>query len=144
VKPGSESALGFARVVATSLALVAPSAFAQPALPVDAIKLPPGFAIEVLARVPNARAMTWGATGTLFVGSAPEGKVYAVTLPPAGTKGEASVQVIASGLREPAGVAFRDRALARFRDFASSPLRRHRASSRRSARAGRRQRPLSH
>ncbi len=110
-KPGSESALRFARVAATLLALGAPSAFAQPALPVDAIKLPPGFAIEVLARVPNARAMTWGVAGTLFVGSAPEGKVYAVTLSPAGTTGEARVQVIASGLREPAGVAFHDRAL---------------------------------
>ena len=99
MKLGSESALRFARAAVTLLALSAPSAFAQPALPVDAIKLPPGFAIEVLARVPNARAIAWGATGTLFVGSAPEGKVYAVTLPPAGSKGEARVQVIASGLR---------------------------------------------
>jgi len=55
---------------------------AQTALPMHLIKLPPGFAIEVVARIPNARAMTWGAGGTLFVGSASEGKVYALTLPP--------------------------------------------------------------
>ena len=40
-----------------------------------------------------------------------EGKVYALTLPPPGVKGEALTRVIASGLREPAGVAFRDGAL---------------------------------
>ena len=84
---------------------------AQTALPVQLLKLPPGFAIEVVARIPNARAMTWGAAGTLFVGSASEGKVYALTLPPPGAKGEAVTKVIASGLREPAGVAFRDGAL---------------------------------
>src|SRR5207344_720876 len=39
------------------------------------------------------------------------GKVYAVSLPPAGTKGEVAIHVIASGLAEPAGVAFRDGAL---------------------------------
>ena len=86
-------------------------AHAQTHLPVATLKLPPGFTIEVVARVPNARAMTWGAAGTLFVGSASEGKVYALTLPPPGTKGEAVASVIASGLREPAGVAFRDGAL---------------------------------
>jgi glucose/arabinose dehydrogenase len=50
--------------------------------------------------------MTWGDRGTLFVGSV-EGKVYAVTL----AGGAASVRVIASGLREPAGLAFRGGAL---------------------------------
>ena len=84
---------------------------AQTALPVETIRLPAGFTIEVVGRVPNARAMTWGAAGTLFVGTATAGKVYALTLPPPGTKGEAVVNVIASGLREPAGVAFRDGAL---------------------------------
>ena len=75
------------------------------------IRLPPGFTIEVVARVPNARAMTWGANGTLFVGSTGAGKVQAMTLPPTGTKGEATITVVASGLAEPAGVAFRDGAL---------------------------------
>jgi len=92
-------------------AAAAPAPHAQTALPLETIRLPPGFAIELLARVPNARAMTWGSAGTLFVGSANAGKVYALTLPPPGTRGEAVVHVIASGLREPAGVAFRGGAL---------------------------------
>ena len=48
---------------------------AQSALPVDEIKLPPGFTISVAARVPNARAMTMGPGGTLFVGSTSAGSV---------------------------------------------------------------------
>ena len=84
---------------------------AQGDLPVAMLKLPPGFTVEVVARVSNARAMTMGTAGTLFVGSVSAGKVYALTLPPPGVKGEAVTHVIASGLREPAGVAFRDGAL---------------------------------
>ena len=84
---------------------------AESDLPVAMLKLPRGFTIEVIARVPNARAMTLGAAGTLFVGSASAGKVYALTLPPPGAAGEVATNVIASGLREPAGVAFRDGAL---------------------------------
>ena len=76
-------------------------------LPLGQIKLPPGFVIETVARVPNARAMTWGDGGTLFVGSAGAGNVYAVTLAPTG----AVVRVVASDLRDPAGVAFRNGAL---------------------------------
>ncbi len=53
--------------------------------------------------------MTWGAQGTLFVGSR-EGRVYAITLAQGG-RGEASVRTIASGLQMPVGVAFRDGAL---------------------------------
>ena len=45
----------------------------QPAptkLPLETIKLPPGFAIDVYATgVQNARQMALGANGTLFVGS---------------------------------------------------------------------------
>jgi glucose/arabinose dehydrogenase len=91
----------FALVVA-----LAPSgAFAQ-SPPLDRIRLPPGFTIERVARVPGAREMTFGARGTLFVGSN-EGGVYAVTF----ASDEAKVRRIASGLRNPVGVAFRDGAL---------------------------------
>ncbi len=83
----------------------------QDALPLDTIKLPAGFSIAVVARVPNAREMTWGAHGTLFVGSREAGKVYAVTLASNDDPDKARVRVIASGLRQPAGVAFRDGAL---------------------------------
>jgi glucose/arabinose dehydrogenase len=87
-------------------------ALASPArsedLQLDRIKLPPGFAIALVARAPGAREMTLGSRGTLFVGSV-NGKVYAVTQASAG--GAASVKTIASGLNQPVGVAFRDGAL---------------------------------
>ncbi len=84
-------------------------AAAQATLPLDQIKLPPGFTIELVARVPNARAMTWGEQGTLFVGSV-QGSIHAVTLPSPGAAA-ARVRTVATGLREPAGLAFRDGAL---------------------------------
>ena len=43
------------------------------------IELPPGFSIELYAvGVPNARAMTVGSNGTLFVGSRSKGNVYGI------------------------------------------------------------------
>ena len=49
------------------------------AKPVDTIKLPPGFSIAIYAgNVPNARGMTLGQGGTLFVGTKDKGDVYAV------------------------------------------------------------------
>jgi len=75
-----------------------------------ALRLPPGFQIEVLtAAVPNARQMALGAfkegKGVLYVGSMGEGKVYAVEI----DQGRAgAVHTIASGLQMPVGVAWRD------------------------------------
>jgi glucose/arabinose dehydrogenase len=47
--------------------------------PLAAIKLPPGFKIELFARdVPNARSLALGEDGTVYVGSHKEGKVYAL------------------------------------------------------------------
>jgi glucose/arabinose dehydrogenase len=83
---------------------------AQPALPLQTIELPKGFTISVAARVPNARAMAMGPRGTLFVGSAALGNVYAVFLP-VSDDAEGYVRTIATGLTEPAGLAFRDGAL---------------------------------
>jgi len=87
-----------------SALLLASVAFAQPKpLPLEKISLPHGFAIELVARVDNARQMTLGATGTLFVGSMRAGKVYAVRLRPGAP---AEVLTLASGLQLPVGVAF--------------------------------------
>ncbi|HEY8538333.1 MAG TPA: sorbosone dehydrogenase family protein [Steroidobacteraceae bacterium] len=74
------------------------------------VRLPPGFKLEVYTdQVPNARSMALGQTGTLFVGTR-TGNVYAVKGDP--TKGVAeSVQVLASKLNMPNGVAFREGAL---------------------------------
>ena len=77
-------------------------------LPLDQIRLPPGFRIEVVARVENAREMALGAKGTLFVGSTQAGKVYAVNLE---SGRPAKAVTIASGLKSPVGVAFRNGAL---------------------------------
>ncbi|KAF0811797.1 Aldose sugar dehydrogenase YliI [Andreprevotia sp. IGB-42] len=66
------------------------------------LKLPAGFSISILAKVPEARGMALGER-TLFVGSRRNG-VYAVPLD--GGKAGAPLQ-IASGLTAPIGVAFR-------------------------------------
>ncbi len=55
--------------------------------------------------------MTWGADGTLFVGSRGEGKVYAVRFGPRFDPSSTRVLTVASGLRMPVGVAFRQGAL---------------------------------
>lgn len=77
-------------------------------LPLESITLPAGFAIELVARVENAREMALGAKGTLFVGSMQAGKVYAVRLRPGAP---AEVLTIATGLSLPVGVAVRGDAL---------------------------------
>lgn len=79
-------------------------------LPLNQIKLPPGFEINLYANVPNARSMTLSPKGTLFVGTLKEGKVYVV---PAQTGGNGSHKAItiADGLNMPNGVAFRNGAL---------------------------------
>lgn len=79
-------------------------AYAQD-LPLHQLKLPPGFSIEIYAKVPNARQMSLGSNDTLFVGSKELGKVYAVT------NGGKKVKVIATGLNMPSAVDFKDGAL---------------------------------
>jgi glucose/arabinose dehydrogenase len=85
------------------LAAAAGLASAQP-LPLEQIKLPPGFRIEVLASIPDARSLALGAKGTLFVGTRSGSAVHAVL--PGG-----KVVKVAEGLSVPNGVAFRDGAL---------------------------------
>ena len=76
-------------------------------LPLDRIKLPPGFSIEVWAEAPHARELALGKNGTVFAGSSSAGNVYAITE----TGGTRQVKIIASGLNLPIGVAFKDGAL---------------------------------
>ncbi|HZX33360.1 MAG TPA: sorbosone dehydrogenase family protein [Rhodocyclaceae bacterium] len=91
--------------VAACLAVVLPVAAAE-SLPLDNIRLPPGFSIELLVRVPNARAMALGDNRVLYVGSMHEGKVYGVELD--GAWKAKATHVLASGLKMPVGVAWRD------------------------------------
>ena len=80
-------------------------------LPLDTIKLPPGFAISIYAdKVPNARGMTLGPNGTLYVGTMNKGDVYAV-MDKNGDQRADEVVTIARGLHMPAGVAYRNGSL---------------------------------
>ena len=86
-----------------------PAAIAQN-LPIEKIKLPKGFRIEIYVRdIPSAREMALSPGGTLFVGSRTAGKVYAVVDGKDGTKPR--VITIAQNLNMPNGVAFRDGSL---------------------------------
>lgn len=76
-------------------------------LPLNTIKLPEGFSIDVYAEVENARSMALSPSGTLFVGNRNEDKVYAVKDTDGDNKADKR-WVIASGLNMPNGVAFRD------------------------------------
>lgn len=86
---------------------------AHPALAanLEAIKLPPGFSIEIYASgVPNARQIARSPNGTLFVGTREEGKVYAVVDTNGDNRAD-RVYTLATGLFMPSGVAFKDGAL---------------------------------
>ncbi len=77
-------------------------------LPLQDIRLPPGFRIQVYAdNVPDARSMAVAPDGTVFVGSRGAGKVYALLDRDHDGHVE-EVLTIASGLRMPNGVAFHD------------------------------------
>lgn len=85
-------------------------------LPLRQIRLPPGFSIELLARVPEAREMSLSDRRILYVGSwgqdkgsgegSGKGKVYALELDEAWRAGR--LHVVASGLKMPVGVAWHD------------------------------------
>jgi glucose/arabinose dehydrogenase len=83
-------------------------ALAAAELPLDKIKLPPGFSIELLARVPNAREMALAEDKVLFVGSM-KGQVHALELDEQFHAGK--LHVVAEGLEMPVGVAYRDGSL---------------------------------
>jgi len=96
-------------LLALLLALVPPAA--HPDLPLDRIRLPPGFSISVFSdQVPGARSLALGTRGTVFVGTRAQGRVYALV--DADRDGRAErVITIARGLNQPNGVAFRDGSL---------------------------------
>jgi glucose/arabinose dehydrogenase len=99
----------------TSVALGFVSWFAwtqsKSSLPLEKIKLPPGFNIAVYASgVANARSMTLSPNGTLFVGTRDAGNVYAIVDQNKDGRADQVIR-IASGLNMPNGVAFRDRSL---------------------------------
>jgi glucose/arabinose dehydrogenase len=87
------------------------AAASRSSLPLDKIKLPPGFRISVFAQpVKGARSLALSPGGTVFVGSGREGLVHAATDRNKDGVADEVVQV-AGGLNWPNGVAFRDGAL---------------------------------
>jgi len=90
---------------------VVSSATSAEKLPIEKIKLPPGFKIEIYASgVPNARSMTFGDKGTLFVGTRTEGNVYAIIDADHDNKADRVITIL-KGMRSPNGVAFKDGSL---------------------------------
>jgi glucose/arabinose dehydrogenase len=72
----------------------------------SAINLPTGFSIEIWSdNVPNARSMTLGDNGTVFVSTRRDGRVYALV-----PRGRASptVLTLAKKLKMPNGITFYD------------------------------------
>jgi glucose/arabinose dehydrogenase len=110
-----------AALVAVMIGLVAAGAFLfhgylVPILPTAAsardalrsLSVPQGFTIEVFAAdVPGARSLALSPSGTVFVGTRREGKVYAVLDLDKDWVAD-RVITLANGLRMPNGVAFRN------------------------------------
>jgi glucose/arabinose dehydrogenase len=95
------------RTLLLPLFLLAVPALAQ--LPLERIKLPPGFEISIFAQnVKNARSLALGDVGTLFVSTRSAGNVYAIRHD---GRRATEVMTIASGLNMPNGVAVKDGAL---------------------------------
>jgi glucose/arabinose dehydrogenase len=81
----------------------------MPGARLDKIVLPAGFTITLYEdQVPGARTLALGEKGTLFVGTDKEGKIYAI---PSRSGGKGEVVVIAEGLQNPHGLAFREGSL---------------------------------
>ncbi len=98
----------FVRVLILAAAFVASAATAAP--PIERIKLPPGFKIEVYVdKVEDARSLAVGDKGTVFVGTRSD-SIYALVDSNRDGKID-EVVTIATGLNAPNGVAFRDGAL---------------------------------
>jgi glucose/arabinose dehydrogenase len=73
-------------------------------LPIDKLKVPAGFKVEVWAEgVPAARSMALGDKGTVFVGNRQAKNVYAIVE----RGGKREVKTLLTGLDTPNGVAFR-------------------------------------
>ncbi len=72
-------------------------------LPVDKLKVPDGFKVEVWAEgLPGARSMALGSKGTVFVGTRQLKEVYAIV----DRGGKREVKTILKGLESPNGVVF--------------------------------------
>lgn len=77
-------------------------------IPIDRLKLPPGFKIEVWATgMPGARAMARGDDGKIYIGTRAIGRVYELS----DNGKERTSRVVVDKLVQPAGVAFNNGSL---------------------------------
>jgi glucose/arabinose dehydrogenase len=77
-------------------------------LPLETLKLPDGFSIEIYAKdVVNARSMSLAPDGTLYVGTRDEGSVYALKDTDGDNKIDKQYILLTDG-NMPNGVAYRD------------------------------------
>jgi glucose/arabinose dehydrogenase len=82
-----------------------PLAAAADKVPVDKLKVPKGFKVEVYASgIPNARSLRLGDKGTVFVSNRTLDKIYAIV----DKGGKREVKVIAKDLYRPNGIALHD------------------------------------
>lgn len=109
--PGRQPRQGSAALGVALLSFATPVMGAtDPAAVAAELRVPQGFEVTLLAKVPGARSLAMGNQGTLFVGTMRGGKgtVFAVR----DAFGRApQVLPLATGLTMPNGVAFRDGAL---------------------------------
>lgn len=111
MKPGARRRWGVSALLLLTLTLADSPDGSTQELPINTIKVPPGFEVSLYAaNVPNARSMALSPSGTLFIGTWEAGKVYAVVDRDRDNRAD-EVITIAEGLNMPNGVAFRDGAL---------------------------------
>ena len=85
-----------------------PVAAALDKLPIDKLKLPPGFKAEVWSHGhAGGRTMVMGDKGTIFMGTRGLGRVYAIT----DKGGSREIKTVIQGLTQPNGLAFKDGSL---------------------------------
>ena len=77
-------------------------------IPLDKLKVPPGFRVELWAHgMPGVRMMTRGDKGTVYAGTRVIGRVYEIK----DNGKERTHRILAQGLIQPNGVAFKNGAL---------------------------------
>lgn len=103
-------------ILSISLMVMACAVFLPPpgcgeVLPVETIRLPSGFRIDIYASgIEGARSMALGGDGTLYVGTRSPGRVYALRDRDGDNRTDEIITVI-SGLNMPNGVAYREGSL---------------------------------
>lgn len=102
---------GFCRRGACAALLLCGALQVQAELPLDLIKLPEGFKIDLYAQdLPNARSLALGAKGTVFVSTRGKDVVYALRDEDGDQKAD-KTYIVAKGLDTPNGIAFHNGAL---------------------------------